>query len=1101
MSTSSDPFAFLNDAGVVTDATVGLVGGASALASLATKPLAAVTLPMDAVNRGAGLRRGEWTVDENGNPVRLQEGDGDAASLAKGLAGAATERLVWMGLNQVTRQAGGALLKYVPGLDKALGKVAGKPLAWSADVAKRLSESEGGRWLLKTGEILGKINDTVHVGSLPQMMVKSRLTELADEVVGLNVPGEGERESFMGWLGHFVSAKDNLELLTSVIGLHVMMGGYSALRARSANRSFRADARAVLKDYLADEQLNRLSNLDLQNLCRLVRAPGLTAERAAKFIDDCRTEQADAQRKVDEAQSLSEVREGLGTLKERGEGFIDAGQAIADKMKTDAQRQAEATERALNAAIVAAEQAAAEQEAAREAERDELSRIRGAETSEQLAALSERGVTSWEDAQAKGLIGKDEDGRWTGGARQAINLHLNGTEKMVAAVKEGRLNADLAEELLTLSYCELGNRPKAEREALIDRIVDETNGDADAARAMMRDLRGSEATMTRAPETAYEGAVNAERMKGTELRSEDGALLGCERFKGVRIAINEEGILTSGLTEELLADPKSQADVAALLTRLNAIAERTGLKVNLGSENAAKVAEGIIDAIEREGLGRIQRKMETRARLFEILAETTLDTGVTFTESDFQKALADTSNGKPFVNKHGDIYGFASSDGTIHLNPAVIDFNTPIHEYGHLALEAVKKVNPALWKKGMDLIGKSEYYDAIRKQSEKDGDEYGYLKGRDEGIRDEALATLIGDRGARLVEDKGLGAELKAWLKEVWKAFKGAFGVADLSEEQIERMTLGEFVDTINAELLRGREFGTKKAQPLAKRSVRRFDEDQASGSNGLLRWTNDRGYLFEIPVDMERTQPGGKVVFARDDANITDWIQNALNGYTLRLSRNGRLYVEGRDGLPPELAEIFGRYPRMGANDGIAGQIAAETGFRGGETPEALVEALRSDRRAYDDWKRGRNAEAEHWAEEEARADAEAEQRWSDSGMNAVDYIRSRIDEGAPEFDLDWEHQRMIEHDRAEGRFSVGKRPYNKKQSKRNLSLLTTGRTGSLTTGSSGLDQRSVTAAQNSLASLDIIPNIPAEAQEGVKNTLIPIFRDNLSRIFTKHP
>ena len=214
-----------------------------------------------------------------------------------------------------------------------------------------------------------------------------------------------------------------------------------------------------------------------------------------------------------------------------------------------------------------------------------------------------------------------------------------------------------------------------------------------------------------------------------------------------------------------------------------------------------------------------------------------------------------------------------------------------------------------------------------------------------------------------------------------------------------------------------------KKSRSLlfeARGSVRRFDEDQASGSNGLLRWTNDRGYLFEIPVDMERTQPDGKVVFARDDANITDWIQNALNGYTLRLSKSGRLYVEGRDGLPPELAEIFGRYPRMGANDGIAGQIAAETGFRGGETPEALVEALRSDRRAYDDWKRGRDAEAEHWAEEEARADAEAEQRWSDSGMNAVDYIRSRIDEGAPGFDLDWEHQRMIEHDRAEGRFSA---------------------------------------------------------------------------------
>ena len=73
-------------------------------------------------------------------------------------------------------------------------------------------------------------------------------------------------------------------------------------------------------------------------------------------------------------------------------------------------------------------------------------------------------------------------------------------------------------------------------------------------------------------------------------------------------------------------------------------------------------------------------------------------------------------------------------------------------------------------------------------------------------------------------------------------SFKGSFGIADLTEEQIERMTLGEFVDTINAELLKGGEFGTKKRTPPTKKSIRRFDEDAGSGSNGLLRWKNDRG-------------------------------------------------------------------------------------------------------------------------------------------------------------------------------------------------------------------------------------------------------------------
>lgn len=1039
-----------NDTGLLEDATVGLIGGASALASMASVPLAGATLPMDAINRGGGLRHGQWTVDENGNPSRAQlvdengqpkvnsdgtpvisQGDSDAAALAKGVAGAAAERFIWMGLGKVVKSVGGALVKNVPGLDKMLGKVAGKPLAWSAGLEKKLSESEGGRWLLKTGEILSNVNDTIHVGSLPSMMLKSRLTELADDVVGLNVANEGDREKFMDWAKKFVSVDDNVELLTSLIGLHVAMGGYSALRARSANKAFRADARKVLVNYLDDAQMDKMSNEDLQGLSRILQAPGLTAERAAKFLEDCRAEQAEARQKVSSGTKLTEVQEGLDTLAQRSDRFIEGAEKIVGKMKSDEQKAIEAAEQARNQAIRQAEWEENNRRVEEQQRRDELSRIRGAEPSEQMAELEKRGVTSWEDARAKQLIGQDEQGRWTGGARQAINIHLNGSEKMKAAVKNGEISGDLAEELLTLSYCELGNRPKAERDAMIDRIIDECNGDAEAARARIAELKGNlygeEALApgeTRQPETAYEGAVNAERMKGTELRSEDGALLGCERFKDVKISINEDGIITTGLTDALMSAPENQADVAALLVRLNAIAEKTGLPVNFGGdENALRVANGIMDAVEREGLARVQKKMDTRSQLFGTLMKTTLGNGVTYDETSFKAALEKAGNGRQFVDNHGNVYGLVDSEGVIHFNPTAINYNTPIHEYGHVALEAVKKINGNLWKKGMDLVKDSPYYRELLDEIGKDKDSP-YSEFSEDYLRDEALARMIGDKGERLVEGKGLGAELKAWLREFWQAFKGAFGVADLTDEQIDKMTLGDFVDAINAELLRGKEFGTKKAKPLEKRSIRRFDEDQNSGSNGMLRWKNDRGYLFAIPVDMERTQPGGKVVFARDDANITDWIQNALNGYTLRLSKSGKLYVEGRDGLPPELAEIFGRYPTIGVNDGIFEQIASETGRPAATTPEALVEALRKDRESYDAWTQGRDVEAERLADEQAREEAEAQQRWENSGLSVVDYVRNRAEEGDPEFDLDWETAREIERDRAAGRFSVAKLP-----------------------------------------------------------------------------
>ena len=1012
-----------NDLNIPQKIAVGL-SGAGELATMTSGAVAAATLPGAAITRAARNSMPGLTLDENGNIVQISAGDSEAKSLAKGIAGSAAERFIWMGLGKVLKAGGDKLLKKFPGVDKALGSVAGKPMQWSAAAAKKLSESEGGRLILKTGDILGKIENTVHLGSLPAMMVKSRLTELTDDVIGLNVAGDQEGEKFGDWLSKFVSVKDNFDLMVNLIGIHAAMSGIAAVRARGANRSFRKNAREILGDYLSEEQLSKLSNEDAAMLMKMMTSKGLTAERAEKFLDDVRSDLTAAEQKISEGASYTELAKAYETIRKGSREAVAAGEGIVEKMKTDEQRAAEEIVRRHQEALRAAEAERAAVEAKKERKRAEDSAFRGASTSEQIVGLESREIKSWEDAAAQNLIRQDEQGRWTGGARQAINIHLNGTEKMKSAVKDGRLDGDLAEELLTLSYCELGDKPKAERDALVDRIIDQADGNPETARELMAELTGSRATAEQ-PQTALEGAENAARMKGTELRSTDGALMGCTRFPEVKVAVNSEGIFTEGLTDRLMSDPRNAADVAALLTRLDAIAEKTGLRVHFGGdENAAKVAGDIAAAVQEQGLAKIQRRMDVRTRLFDILAKTTLDAGTTFTEDEFKKALAETGNGRRYIDNHGRIYGFKSADGTLHFNPAAINFNTPIHEYGHLALEAVKKINPALWKKGMELIRKHSYYEDIRKQSEDPNHEYSYLKGREEDIADEALTTLIGDRGERIVEKTGLGAELKAWLKDFWKAFKNAFGVADLSEDQIENMTIGEFVDAMNAELLRGREFGTKKQQPLEKKSIRRYDEDQGSGSNGMLRWKNDRGYLFAIPVDMERTQPGGRVVLSRDDANITDWIQNRLNGYTLRLSKSGNIYVEGQNGLPKDLAEIFGRFPTIGHNDGIYGEIERATGRPlNTVTPDHLVEMLASDRANYDAWREGRNAEADHYRLEAERDAAEAQQRWENSGMNVLEYIRSRAEEGAPDFDLDWETAREIARDHEQGKFMVSRK------------------------------------------------------------------------------
>lgn len=688
---------------------------------------------------------------------------------------------------------------------------------------------------------------------------------------------------------------------------------------------------------------------------------------------------------------------------------------------------------------------------------DERSRLRGAPVSAQVGEIEERHITSWEDAEADGLIGKDEKGRWTGGMRQALNIAINGTDRLKTEVRDGKMDGEVAEDLISAAYCELGGRPSDERALLVDRVLDFADGNAESARRLMDKIAAQERSSdvplldelkrledevtremeagigawadgpeaARPPQTAYEGAANAERLKGTELKSRDGGVMGCQRFPEVRVEISQEGIRVDGLTDDLISRPENAADAAALLKRLNDIAERNGLTIDLRDANAKAAADALLDEINRGGLEAAQAKLDTRAKLFGLLFKTTLGNGVTYDEASFRAALEKTSNGRPFIDRHGNIYGMTDGEGVVHFNPAALNFNTPIHEYGHLALEAIRGINPALWQRGKELVRNSDYFKEIKGSSETEGNEYAYLKGRDDAICDEALATLIGDRGERLVEGTRLGAELKAWLKEVWKAFKGALGLADLTEEQIERMTLGEFVDAVNAELLKGSEFGTRKRAPLSKTSIRKYDETDGSGSNGLLRWKNDRGYLFALPVDMERTQPGGRVVLARDDANVTDWIERRLAGLELRLSESGKVYVKGRNGFEGELADVFGRYPTIGQNDGLAAQIAQETGRAewAGATAEELVAGLAKDRASYGAWAEARAAgtgadalAAREEAAARAEAEGAAERRWQDSGMGVVEYIRDMAERGEPGFDLDWETAREIERERTQG-------------------------------------------------------------------------------------
>ena len=1130
-----------NDLNWVQKGVVGGVGATKLLGSMANAPLAAATLGIDATNRAAEQLAGKWILDENGQPTKIwwktdangepvhdeagnlvprEELSQDMAML-KGFAGAATERFIWMGLGKVASlgfgKAVGALEKTAAGakVSEVLAKATSGTMKGVQEATEWLGKTSAGRAVLNVGKAIGWLNSKGKFGSIPDMMVKSRIQEFADQVVGLSVADPAEREEFTQWLGKFVSVKENAELFTEMLAMHLAMkaGGTSLnfagrglekiglKEAREFDRKSAIGRRVeeTVAELVGEERAARLTDKDLVNLYRIVTSDGFTAERAEQFAEKVAGDVDEAQKLIDEGASLSSLAEGLKARRQYSDQFVEGAKAAAaelrDRVTLDGAQSAKINDAALKAAEgnveIAAKVAAlakaqltnkhtqvddadgleslvadAMRPFAPEARAVKIHDMRGnRNVGEQLKALEELGIATVEDAELNGVVRRDENGRLTGGARQAVNIAAHGTDALRSAVKDGSIDAATAEALITTAHTELGTEAPEARKAFIDGILERAKGDAALARRMAENEATEFGTFLASWRTGNEAEIKEELdgaadLARTELKLEsekgatseisnlklssiEGGMLGCSRFRSMSAQFGEstdengnttKKLSVKGLGEGLLAKPGNWADGAVLLSELQRVAEKNGAVLDFGSVETATEAAGLLAKVEREGLEKAKAKLETRAKLVDVLARSALDTGVTWDEANFRKALAETSNGRQFIDNHGNIYGLKSADGTLHFNPLALDYNIPIHEYGHLALEAMKGVNRRLWERGMELVKESDYYRSIKEQSETEGHEYGYLKGNDAGICDEALAHLIGDNGEKLIEAQGVGAELKAWLQDFWKAFKGAFGLADMTEAQIEKLTLGQFVDAVNAELLRGKDFGERKATPLREKSIRNYDEADGSGSNGMLRWKNDRGRLFYIPVDMERTQPGGKVVLATDNANITDWIQGRLNGYTLRMSKKGNIYVEGRDGLEGELAEIFGRYPKAGMNDGIGEELASvlHNDSLREATPDKLVEMLTNDRANYDEWvKATRDGKGsledakldEHYADEAERAEYEARRRWEDSGMNVPEYILSRIEDGEPGFDLEWETMREAAHDEAEGRFAVGGR------------------------------------------------------------------------------
>jgi len=170
---------------------------------------------------------------------------------------------------------------------------------------------------------------------------------------------------------------------------------------------------------------------------------------------------------------------------------------------------------------------------------------------------------------------------------------------------------------------------------------------------------------------------------------------------------------------------------------------------------------------------------------------------VTNTVQEFNEVM--NQPGVRTKESNGKIILGLTKDGKIYINPEAASLATPIHEFGHIWMDFLR--SPASGKKGKALLaqglklveGTPELKAAIEK--------YGDTK----LAREEALVELMATKGETII-NAGKKSKFKEWMNATFKYIQQKFTESkDLDIDNIENLTLDEFIETGLADLFSGK--------------------------------------------------------------------------------------------------------------------------------------------------------------------------------------------------------------------------------------------------------------------------------------------------------
>lgn len=163
---------------------------------------------------------------------------------------------------------------------------------------------------------------------------------------------------------------------------------------------------------------------------------------------------------------------------------------------------------------------------------------------------------------------------------------------------------------------------------------------------------------------------------------------------------------------------------------------------------------------------------------------------------------------------NGTVFGWTVG-GEVWLNGDAMNPETPLHEYTHLWDAMVRRENPELWARGVELMKQTPVWDEVVNDPN-----YSDIRENEDEVASEVHARLTGERGAEILERMIDGSfsngpmavaeavtlvdRLKGWLREMFKALKETLekwsskDLSELTAEEFADMTLRDLAEGLN---------------------------------------------------------------------------------------------------------------------------------------------------------------------------------------------------------------------------------------------------------------------------------------------------------------